>query len=69
MWNDRIFMTRDKSVVASFTDVLDVRKVGFERWIYTLAQEQAVLYGLLSLAIAIASGWGASAVFRYVRGN
>lgn len=65
----RIFMTRDKSVVASFTDVLDVRKVGFERWIYTLAQEQAVLYGLLSLAIAIAAGWSASAVFRYVRGN
>lgn len=63
----RIFMMRDKHVVASYTDVLGVRKVGIERWIFLLAQDQAALYGLLSLAIAIAAGWGASEVFRYIR--
>ncbi|SNS49743.1 TIGR02186 family protein [Tropicimonas sediminicola] len=65
----RIFMLRDKEVIASYTDVLDVRKVGLERWIYNLAQEQAMIYGLLSLAIAMAAGWGASAAFRYIRGS
>ncbi len=48
--------------------IIGVRKVGLERWIYTLAHEQPLIYGLLSLAIAIAAGWSASAVFRYIRG-
>ncbi|MFV0359696.1 TIGR02186 family protein [Tropicimonas sp.] len=65
----RIFMVRDKRVIATFTDVLDVQKIGIERWIYNLAQDRAPVYGLLSLAIAIFAGWGASAAFRYVRGN
>lgn len=64
----RVFLTRDKEVVASYASSLDVRKVGLERWIYTLAHERPLIYGLLSLAIAIAAGWGASAVFRYFRG-
>lgn len=65
----RIFLTRDKQVVADYVRVLGVRKVGIERWVYNLAQEQALLYGLLSLTIAIAAGWGASAAFRYARGS
>ncbi|RYH09462.1 TIGR02186 family protein [Tropicimonas sp. IMCC6043] len=65
----RIFLTREQAVVADYTRVLRVRKVGIERWIFTLAQEQALLYGLLSLAIAIAAGWAASAAFRYARGS
>ncbi|MGC1259467.1 MAG: TIGR02186 family protein, partial [Jannaschia helgolandensis] len=40
------------------------QKVGLERWIYALANEEPILYGLLSLFIAIVAGWGASAVFR-----
>jgi uncharacterized protein (TIGR02186 family) len=66
-YTTRIYLTRNKQVVAEYTRVLDVRKVGIERWIYNLAQDQALLYGLLSLAIAIAAGWSASAVFRYIR--
>ncbi|MEM7491144.1 MAG: TIGR02186 family protein, partial [Pseudomonadota bacterium] len=38
-----------------------------ERFIYNLAHDRPLIYGLLSLAIAIAAGWGASAVFRLVR--
>lgn len=64
----RVFLLRDKQVVASFASSLDVRKVGLERWIYTLAHEQPLVYGLLSLGIAILAGWGASAIFRYFRG-
>ncbi len=47
---------------------LFVQKVGLERWIYNLAHERPLVYGILSLAIAIAAGWTASAVFRYLRG-
>lgn len=67
-YSARIFLTRDRAVVAHFTRTLDVRKVGLERWLYTLAHEQPLAYGVLSLAIAILAGWGASALFRYIRG-
>ena len=63
----RIFLTRGGAVVSSFDTVIDVRKVGLERWLFTLSREQPLLYGLLSLAIAIAAGWGASAAFRALR--
>jgi hypothetical protein len=35
--------------------------------IYTLAHERPLVYGLLSLFIAIAAGWMASALFRAIR--
>jgi uncharacterized protein (TIGR02186 family) len=63
----RIFLTRGGIVIARFSRTLDVQKVGLERWIYTLAHERPLAYGLLSLTLAILAGWGASAVFRYIR--
>jgi len=63
----RIFLTRDGKVLDEFSEYLDVRKVGLERWIFALANEQPLAYGLLSLFIAIVAGWSASAVFRYLR--
>jgi hypothetical protein len=47
--------------------LIDVRKVGLERWLYNLSREQSLVYGLLSLAIAIAAGWLASAAFAMIR--
>ncbi|SFJ38440.1 TIGR02186 family protein [Jannaschia pohangensis] len=63
----RIFLTRDGEVIDSFATSIYVQKIGMERWIYNLAHEQPVVYGLLSLFIAIAAGWSAAAVFRFVR--
>lgn len=63
----RIFLTRDGEVVAKLATFIDVRKVGLERWIYDLAHQKPLIYGILSLAIAIAAGWLASAFFRYLR--
>ncbi len=63
----RIFLTRDRQIVADFETEIEVAKVGLERIIYNLAHERPLIYGLLSLFIAIAAGWGASAVFRYIR--
>ncbi len=66
-YTTRILLTRDGMVVDEYKAILDVRKVGIERFLYTLAHEQSFLYGLLSLTIAILAGWGASAIFTLFR--
>ena len=63
----RIFLTRDGQVVSSTETSIDVRKVGLERFLYTLSRQQPLVYGLMSLAIAIFAGWSASTVFRILR--
>ena len=65
----RILLTRGGEVVRQYETAIDVRKVGLERWLFSLSREQPLLYGLMSLAIAIAAGWGASAAFRILRSN
>jgi uncharacterized protein (TIGR02186 family) len=66
-YKTRIFLTRGGSVVAQYETVIDVRKVGMERWLFNLSRENAFLYGILSLVIAVAAGWGASAIFGLLR--
>jgi len=65
----RIFLTRNGKVVSQYETNIDVRKVGLERFLYSMSREQPFWYGLMSLAIAIAAGWGASAAFRLLRNN
>ena len=62
-----IFLTRDGMVIDEYITTIPVQKVGLERWLYNLAHDQAFLYGLMSLAIAIGAGWGASAAFSLLR--
>lgn len=66
-YKTRIFLTRGGEVVANYETSIFVRKVGMERWLFRLSRENAFIYGLMSLAIAIAAGWGASAVFTAFR--
>ncbi len=63
----RIFLTRDGIVIDEFDTVIPVNKVGLERWLYELANEFPFVYGLLAIAIAMISGWGASAAFAALR--
>ena len=63
----RMFLTRDGEVIDEFETKIFVKKVGLERFLFNLAHERPLVYGILSLAIAIAAGWLASAVFRYLR--
>lgn len=63
----RIFLTRGGKVISKYETSIDVRKVGLERWLFNLSRQQPLAYGILSLAIAIAAGWGASAAFRLLR--
>lgn len=66
-YRTRIFLTRGGEVVDVHEQEIPVRKVGLERIIYTLAHQRPLVYGLLSLAIAVCAGWLASALFRYIR--
>lgn len=66
-YTTRIFLTRGGRVIDSYETSIFVRKVGLERWLYARAHGDPLLYGLMSLAIAVAAGWGASALFRYIR--
>lgn len=62
-----IYLTRGKQIVDLYTTTIPVKKVGLERWLYNLAHDNPFLYGLMSLSIAIAAGWGASAAFSLLR--
>lgn len=66
-YRTRILLTRGGYVAASYETEINVQKVGLERWLYNLAHHQPLLYGLLSLFIAIAAGWGASSIFRFIQ--
>lgn len=66
-YRTRFFLTRDGRVIDIHETVIYVEKVGLERFLFNLSREQPLVYGVLSLAIAIAAGWGASAFFRYLR--
>ena len=66
-YETRIFLVREGAVVAQFQTEIAVRKVVRERIIFTLAHECPLIYGILSLIIAIAAGWGASAAFQLLR--
>lgn len=66
-YKTRIFLTRNREVVDLYEAVIDVRKEGLERWLFTLSQDQPLIYGLLSLVLAVTAGWAASAVFRLIR--
>ena len=66
-YKTRIFLTRNGEVVSHFDTAIDVQKVGLERFLFNLSRERPLIYGLMSLAIAIAAGWGASAFFQMFR--
>ena len=50
-------------VIASAIAEVEVRKVGFERFIELFAQQQALFYGLLAVAMSVGMGWIAGRLF------
>ena len=66
-YSAQFYLTRNGSVLDSYETVIAVEKVGLERFLFRLSREKPLIYGLMSIAIAIAAGWGASAAFRIFR--
>ena len=67
VYEARVLLTREREVVDSFEAEILVRKEGLERLVYDLSRRSPVLYGLASIAAALAAGFGASEIFRYLR--
>ncbi len=63
-YDARIFLLRGQAVLNVTETAIEVRKVGLEEFLHTMAHETPLLYGILSLVIAVVAGWGASAAFR-----
>lgn len=60
----RMYLLRDREVVNVTETTIFVRKEGLERWIYRLAHDQPLIYGILSILVALFFGWAASEAFR-----
>lgn len=61
------FLVRGQAVTGSARTTITVEKTGIERWLFNLAQERPLSYGLLSLLVALTAGWLAAAAFGRVR--
>lgn len=66
-YKTRVFLTRKGKIIANYETSIEVQKVGLERFLFNLSRERPLIYGLLSLTIAIIAGWGASAFFQIFR--
>jgi len=59
-----IFEFAEGDVVSAQRSVLVVSKVGTEAELFDLAKTYPALYGLVSILMAMAAGWAASAIFK-----
>ena len=60
------FAVSDGRVVASAISEVEVKKVGFERFVEVFAQNAGFLYGLLAVSLSIAMGWIAGRLFALI---
>jgi hypothetical protein len=61
-----VILFRGGRPVARRSRDLTIEKVGVERVISGFARERPWAYGVISVSIALAAGWAASAAFRRV---
>jgi len=59
-----VFLFRDGAILAREALGFDVRKVGFEQFVYDLAHSYPLFYGIGAVILAIFTGWAAGVVFR-----
>lgn len=59
-----VHLVKDGRIVSSDDLRIKVGKVGFEAQVYGFAHEQAWIYGVVAILLAVAAGWLADAVFR-----
>jgi uncharacterized protein (TIGR02186 family) len=63
----QFFLVRDLEVISSGGSIIRVEKTGIERWLYNLSRNRPLLYGLASVAAALAAGWLAAQAFHLAR--
>ncbi len=63
-YDTEVYLIRRGRVIASTTVPIVIGKSGFERWVYVVAHQYSLLYGLAAVALALLFGWGASLAIR-----
>ncbi len=58
------FLIRDGRVIAGAVREVSIDKLGFERFVADAAERWSFTYGLVSVALSLLLGWGASALFQ-----
>ncbi|AKM06436.1 TIGR02186 family protein [Altererythrobacter marensis] len=58
-------ITRGRVIASAIAEV-EVRKVGFERFVEVFAQRQSLLYGLLAVFMSVGTGWIAGRLFAMI---
>lgn len=58
------FLIRDGRVIAGAVREVSIDKLGFERFVADAAERWSLTYGLVSVALSLLLGWGASALFQ-----
>jgi uncharacterized protein (TIGR02186 family) len=58
-------ITRGRVIASAIAEV-EVRKVGFERFIELFSQQQSLLYGLLAVFMSVGMGWMAGRLFAFI---
>ena len=59
-----VYLFRGGALLHSQTQPLNVSKTGFEQLTFSLAHDHSFIYGLLSVLLAVFTGWFAAVVFR-----
>lgn len=59
----RAFLFQNGELLNSQFSEMQVQKIGFEQYTYNLAHSNGLLYGIIAVLVAIATGWLASVVF------
>ena len=59
-----VYLFSGSALLAQAKDTIRITKTGFEQLMFTAAHEQAALYGLACVALALFTGWLAGVIFR-----
>jgi uncharacterized protein (TIGR02186 family) len=59
-----VYLFSGNAFLAKASDQFDVTKTGFERYMFSVARSQSLLYGLGCVALALLTGWLAGVIFR-----
>lgn len=60
------FAVRQGRVIASALSEVEVKKVGFERFIVTTAEKYSLLYGLVAVLLSVGMGWAAGRFYSWI---
>ncbi len=61
-----VYLVDEGEVISMQTTPIQVKKSGFDAFIFQMAQERGYLYGITAIALALLFGWGASVAFQRI---